>query len=269
MKTVIYNLNSDRLEKDLRIALVSDLHGSACDDVLRGLEKSAPDIIAVTGDITSRLDCEEGNIPPNDYGKSISHVNAFRLLRESASIAPTYYSLGNHELCGHKYRQNHGRKCLKSNLELIKQSGAVLLDDTYTDVGGLRIGGLTSGFYVGARRHGKTPPPATAFLQAFADRTGEKLLLCHHPEYYPTYIRHLPIRLTVAGHAHGGQWRVGGRGIFAPGQGLFPKLTDGLYEERLLISRGLSNPCGIPRFGNPPQLVTVTLAPNAEYTKSL
>ena len=86
---------------------------------------------------------------------------------------------------------------------------------------------------------------------------------------YGSYAGYYGLDLTVAGHAHGGQWRWRGQGLFAPGQGLFPKLTDGLYEERLLVSRGLSNPCGIPRFGNPPQLVTVTLAPNAEYTKSL
>ena len=255
MKTVIYNLNSDRLEKDLRIALVSDLHGSACDDVLRGLGKSAPDIIAVTGDITSRLDCEEGNIPPNDYGKSISHVNAFRLLRESASIAPTYYSLGNHELCGHKYRQNHGRKCLKSNLELIKQSGAVLLDDTYTDVGGLRIGGLTSGH---------TSPdlvPHTEWLDGFCRTDAYRILLCHHPEYYPKYLKNKNIDLILSGHAHGGQIRLFGRGLFAPGQGALPKYDGGVFDNRLVVGRGLANTAFVPRLFNPREIVCVDIEP--------
>jgi len=86
-----------------------------------------------------------------------------------------------------------------------------------------------------------------------------KILLSHHPEYYAQYIKATKIDLTVSGHAHGGQWRFFGQGIFAPGQGFFPKYTAGVHDDRLIISRGLGNPHPIPRFNNPPELVIVEI----------
>ena len=69
------------------------------------------------------------------------------------------------------------------------------------------------------------------------------------------------IDLIFSGHCHGGQWRVYSilhreeRGVFAPGQGLFPPLTSGLHDGRLLISRGLSNTTFIPRINNPTEII--------------
>lgn len=94
---------------------------------------------------------------------------------------------------------------------------------------------------------------------------GFRLLMCHHPEYYPTYIQDRGIDLTVSGHAHGGQVRLFGKAVYAPGQGIFPKLTDGFYDDRhLLVSRGLSNPAKAPRLWNPCELVLLHLLPEAE-----
>ena len=254
MKTTVYNLKSNRIVKNTKIALVSDLHGSSCEDVIDALKANAPDIITVTGDLTSRLDCEEGKIPPNDYGEAISHKNAFKLLKESASVAPTFYSLGNHELCGHKYRENHGRQCLDLNIQLIRESGAVLLDDAYEDLGDFRIGGLTSGH---------TNPdlvPKTSWLDEFERSDKYRILLCHHPEYYPAYLKNRNIDLILSGHAHGGQFRFFGRGVFAPGQGILPKYTSGAHDGRFVISRGLCNTAKpIPRLFNPTEVVFINV----------
>ena len=95
-----------------------------------------------------------------------------------------------------------------------------------------------------------------------ANEEGFRLLLCHHPEYYEPYVQRYGLDLTVAGHAHGGQWRVFGRGVYAPGQGLFPRYTSGLYDEnRLLVSRGLSERMPFPRLFNKRQAILLTLAP--------
>ncbi|MDO4272352.1 MAG: hypothetical protein Q4D16_01675 [Eubacteriales bacterium] len=67
----------------------------------------------------------------------------------------------------------------------------------------------------------------------------------------------MPIDLVLSGHAHGGQWRIGRQGIYAPGQGWFPKLTGGVADGRMVISRGLSNTTKIPRFFNPREIVMV------------
>jgi predicted MPP superfamily phosphohydrolase len=64
---------------------------------------------------------------------------------------------------------------------------------------------------------------------------------------------------VLSGHAHGGQIRIFGQGLFAPGQGILPRYTAGLHDGRLLISRGMANHTIIPRLFNPPEMLTVEL----------
>ena len=76
--------------------------------------------------------------------------------------------------------------------------------------------------------------------------------------------------LVLAGHAHGGQWRLPGllNGLFAPDQGLFPTYAGGRYalgDTTLLVSRGLARESTrLPRFYNRPELVMVELRPGLE-----
>ena len=130
--------------------------------------------------------------------------------------------------------------------------GVTRLDNRAVFFRGVWIGGLSSAQYLAKKE------PDLAFLSSFSQKTGFKLLLSHHPEYYPKYIRQQPIDLTVSGHAHGGQWRFFGRGVYAPGQGLFPRYTKGLYEGRLLVSCGLKH-SRIPRFFNPREILLLTV----------
>ena len=71
------------------------------------------------------------------------------------------------------------------------------------------------------------------------------------------YIKKTNIDMTISGHAHGGQWRIFGRGLYAPGQGFFPKYTSGLIEDRFIVSRGLANNALLPRFFNPRELIII------------
>ena len=105
--------------------------------------------------------------------------------------------------------------------------------------------------------NGDQNEPNAEVLRHFAALGGVKLLLCHHPEYFMPYIRRTDIALTVCGHAHGGQWRFFGRGVYAPGQGLLPRYTAGVIENRCVISRGLGNHTRIPRICNRPELVII------------
>ena len=63
-----------------------------------------------------------------------------------------------------------------------------------------------------------------------------------------------------AGHAHGGQVQCFGRGLYAPGQGFFPRLTDGFYyDNRLLVSRGATNSASAPRLFNPCEIIMLKI----------
>jgi predicted MPP superfamily phosphohydrolase len=148
----------------------------------------------------------------------------------------------------------------------IRASGVVLLDNRAVSFMGVNIGGLTTGYAVGEKQSHflPTPPPCLDFIEEFASADGFKRLLSHHPEYYPAYIKKHTIDLTLSGHAHGGQWRFFGRGLYAPGQGIFPRYTSGMYDGRLIVSRGLSQKCIVPRINNDTEIVLVKLFPHTE-----
>ncbi len=255
MRTTVYKLESKKVNQKLKIALVSDLHDKSAEKVLEALKKASPDIIAIPGDLTSRLDLLDGE-PSHDKMGTISHKNAFWLLSEASKLAPTYYSFGNHELCGHNYKKNFGRRCHEKNLSEIRKSGAVLLDDEYTVKGNFVIGGLTTG------HTNRDMSPHTGWLDGFSARSEFKILLCHHPEYYEKHLKHRDIDIILSGHAHGGQIRIFGMGLFAPNQGILPKYTSGLHDRKLVVSRGLANTAGIiPRLFNPTELVIIEIIP--------
>jgi predicted MPP superfamily phosphohydrolase len=179
-----------------------------------------------------------------------AYTKGFDFLRACAAMLPTYCVLGNHEM----RFEGDIRAC-------VRETGAMLLDNDSVMLGEICLGGLSTGYApaMRQRRTGLPPRPDVAFLQRFSAQEGYKLLLSHHPEYWEPYIRPLPVDLTVSGHAHGGQWRAFGRGAYAPGQGVFPRYTGGLYEGRLLVGRGLGNPYPIPRLFNPPELLLLHL----------
>lgn len=244
----------------LSAALVSDLHERPFDAVLASLKRERPDLICVTGDFVYGRPAKEG--------LKIVEAGVLPFFSACASIAPCFVSLGNHEWM-----------LTDEELSLIRETGAVPLHNAYTVFahGGARlvIGGLSSS-QVSAYRlmlaEGFDPARARAkvlnrflrlapsldWLDAYCAESGYHLLLCHHPEYYPRYLRERKIELILSGHAHGGQIRLFGQGLFAPGQGLFPKLTSGVTDGRLVISRGLANRQKVPRLWNPTELVYVS-----------
>ena len=228
----------------LRLVLLADLHGRICAPLLPAVKRLAPDLILMAGDMIN--------------GAIARDLRTLSLFSGLAAIAPTYYSLGNHE-----------RATLQEDEYAVRDTGAVLLDDACITQGALSIGGLSSGF-LGGRQTAlmRTTPPDLPFLSDFAHRRGFRILLCHHPEYYPRYIKQTTIDIILSGHAHGGQCRIGNRGLFAPGQGIFPRLTDGIYDGRLIVSRGLSNTVPLPRFANDTQLVCIDLTAGKDSVQS-
>ena len=172
--------------------------------------------------------------------------NAVRFLQEVPEIVPVFYSPGNHEV---KYR-NAGEY-----YEKVRKSKVTFLQDESCEFRGIRLGGLSS-------RKDKTAD--VTFLDQFEREKGFRLLMCHHPEIYRDYVMGRGIDFTICGHAHGGQIQIGGRGLYAPGQGLFPKLTHGLYDDgHMMVSRGMTNGAKprIPRINNPCELILLELEP--------
>ena len=222
-----YTFRTDRIDRPLRFAVVSDLHSTAFDDVLEDFSRC--DAVLIPGDLVDR--------------HRRDNSEALRFLKVVPDIAPVFYSIGNHELL---YRK------ADEYLEAVRRSRVTLLDNDSVLFHGVRIGGLSSS------RH----EPDAAFLARFEREEGYRLLLCHHPEVFRDWVAPRDIDLTLCGHAHGGQIQIRGRGLYAPGQGLFPKLTHGLYfGGKMLLSRGMTNGAKprVPRINNPCELILLNL----------
>lgn len=263
-----YTLPAPKLKTPLRIALVSDLHERRADDIVALLRRSKPDLIAVTGDTLERT----GGKDDETYRKlrysvikramvaAVSYVNmllyalfrrkkphkaefAYEFLHEAAKVAPVFLSLGNHE-----------EHLLEEDKRFFKKEGIALLDnaDIVFEIKGerLRIGGLSSVY-------------DEEWLRRFAQKDGCKLLLSHHPEYYDEMICDKAVDWVLSGHTHGGQIRLFHRAIISPGGGLFPKYGGGVYENRMVVSKGCSNTAAVPRWNNPRELVMVNLMPDS------
>ncbi len=232
MKRIIteHRIRSPKILEKLRLAVASDLHSASYDDVLQIFSEC--DAVLIPGDLVDR--------------HRRNNNNAVRFLQEVPEIVPVFYSPGNHEV---KYR-NAGEY-----YEKVRKSKVTFLQDESCEFRGIRLGGLSS-------RKDKTAD--VIFLDQFEREKGFRLLMCHHPEIYRDYVMGRGIDFTICGHAHGGQIQIGGRGLYAPGQGLFPKLTHGLYDDgHMMVSRGMTNGAKprIPRINNPCEMILLELEP--------
>ena len=245
------------LQVPCKLALIADSHNQPVPHLKESLEKNRPDAICIAGDFVY-------GHPPKDGLKMDESAYAMRLIRECVSVAWTCVSFGNHEwLLNEK------------DIEVIKSTGAVVLDNGWVEKDGILFGGLTSGssiFYRqfrAAQRRDEDYPflpreprslthiPDITWLDDYEKQEGYKVLLCHQPEYYTKYLQGKRIDLILSGHAHGGQIRIGNRGLYAPDQGLFPKLTSGVIDNRLVITRGIAKVSRIPRINNPTETVYI------------
>ncbi len=255
MKITKYSLTTEKKGIDIRLAVVSDLHARPYAGVIASLKAISPHMILLPGDIVE-ISCpymEKRNKTGLDF------------LREAAKIAPCYYSYGNHELYNSHARKGYekasNKTLLAKNAERIREYGVNIVNDSFVTFQGNReilIGGLVCG---------RDMDPETrsigidkGFISELSSADGYKILLCHYPHLYDQHLKSSDIDLILSGHAHGGQWRVFGRGVYAPHQGLFPKYTSGIFDRRHIISRGaVNNAFPIPRFFNSPEILEINI----------
>lgn len=251
LKLVFYEIKTDKIDKNLRIALLTDLHacryGDKQSELIASINSLKPDVVLLGGDIAD-------DEIPND--------NVEHLLKGLNGKYPMYYVTGNHEYWSNdvdgilKLFKSYDVKILEGNYETINLKGQSLT------IGGVSDPDITvytdSKFDMQMQMNALKP----------ASRSGNyNILLAHRPELYETYLS-ADFDLILSGHAHGGQWRVPGlvNGLYAPNQGWFPKYAGGQYtfdHTTMIVSRGLARESTrIPRIFNRPELVIVDLLPS-------
>lgn len=229
----------------VKIAQISDYHnhgGSLDDRIVDKLKLERPDYIFITGDTVDEI--------RTDLDK------AKNFLEKISKIAQCYIIWGNHEL----------ELKLSQREELTKfcaEKGIVLLNNEYAELERngskmLLVGTSDMPDAAGVEDLFKRLPQNQKFV----------VWLHHYPEDFEEIIKKSEktgsrCDLMFAGHAHGGLIGipfVGG--LYAPGQGLFPKYIDGKYdngESAMIVSRGIGNSGYTMRFFDSFHLVFCTL----------
>ena len=216
-----------------RIAHISDFHsaGRMTDEVVALLEEAKPDIICITGDLID--------------SRSKNPDTALALVEKLVGIAQCYFVAGNHEFLIE-------RRMLDTLLEGMANMGVILVmdDEEILEKGDSKIS--LAGYFWSERE----------MIEYLSDFNGYRILMSHYPEDVE-YFQKGEYDLVLSGHAHGGQFRlplIGG--LYAPGQGLFPKYDGGVYSEGkldLVVNRGIGNSTIPMRFNNPPEVILVEL----------
>ena len=224
-----YENKSEKIKEPIKFAVLADIHSVIDEFVIEKIKEENVDAILIAGDLVDK-NCHK------------DVTNSSLLLNVLGYIAPVFYALGNHE-------EMYGVNVLM--MDNISDVKVIINDDVRFK--NVVIGGLAE------------ERPYDEWLNSFEDKHKEfKLLLCHKPDLYIKKLKDRKIDLTISGHAHGGQIRIFNQGLYAPGQGVFPKYTSGLSkDDKLLISRGLCNtaPFFIPRLFNRPEIIFLTLSP--------
>lgn len=251
LKTVFYEVETDKISAPVRVALLTDLHscwyGKNQKNLVKAVQKQNPDIVLLGGDI---------------FDDKISYDNAEIAVHQLAELYPCYYVTGNHE-----YWSND----IETILNILKDCGVTVLsgDCDVIEVNGqiLNICGVDDPdvtLYVmeGIPIEQQLVRAKEAALTVGAEHY--TILLSHRPELLELYQKY-NFDLVLSGHAHGGQWRIPGllNGLLAPNQGLFPKYAGGRYDYEtgiLLVSRGLARESTpVPRIFNRPELVIIDI----------
>ena len=101
-------------------------------------------------------------------------------------------------------------------------------------------------------------------LERLEQREGFRMVAAHYPHDFEKIYAGRKIDLVLCGHAHGGQFRIPfvKKGIYSPGQGLFPKYSEGLHEldgVKMIVSRGIGNSRFPFRLFNCPEVIVIDL----------
>jgi len=246
-----YTVSSKKLPESFdgyRIAHVSDLHnaqmGEGNENLLAMLREAKPDMIAITGDLidSRKLDMDV----------------ALDFIREAVKIAPCYYVTGNHE----------GRL---ENYDVMKAqmgtAGVTVLEDAAVQItrGGesITLLGLHDPSFHGVYKPENIEKLAdTQLTELYTNKNEFTVMLFHRPSYFEIYADH-GVDLVLAGHMHGGQFRLPFLGgLYTPSHGFFPEYDAGLYTQddtTMLVSRGIGNSAFPLRFNNRPEVILIEL----------
>ncbi|MGN0709488.1 MAG: metallophosphoesterase [Anaerovoracaceae bacterium] len=281
---------SEKGRRAYRMLQISDLQseyfGEGQSELLAAVYAASPDLTVITGDLVDRSH--------TDY------LAAMLAVKGALSVSRVAYIPGNHEIdlpedetAGlFESLGNAGVDVMTGRVMKLEIGGAPARGGEGAGKRGGECAGKRDGEGAGTltmalaglseydvfraraqgwgtgRKEKKGPLDAVALMEAVKGLTGQfdpaelNVVLVHEPQYFGFYAVK-GVDLVLAGHAHGGQFRLpSGQGLFSPGQGIFPRFTEGAHEindTTMIVSRGLGNSSFPLRLNDPPELVCVDI----------
>lgn len=244
-----YNISSPKIPtafNGFKILQVSDYHCDSIPGLIEEIKRESPDIIVSTGDLA------------DDKG---SYLPALRLCEHLADIAPVYAVTGNHDLWRSDYEQFE-RELSMTGVMTLHNERVILKRGS----GEIALSGMEDPFALNGAKIAENIQNA---LSKFPRYNGYDILLFHRANLFEQ-LKHHGFDLILAGHMHGGQFRLpSGRGVVSPKSSwasktpvFFPKYVAGHYRAQrtdMIVNRGIGNPMLIPRLFNRPEITVIIL----------
>lgn len=244
-----YTLEIKGLPKEfdnMRIAHLSDLHGTEPDFIFSELERTKPDLVACTGDIYDGVRFAQKTT------QLIAHLQEF---------GDVYFVSGNHEYYAGDWENKKekligmGVHVLDNKTEMIERNGAKI------EICGIEDPDLNKNW-----SYAKRLEQFNENLEAIPSCSNYTRIFLNHRADLFEELPHDFADVVLSGHMHGGHWRIFHHGLIGPNNGdrreIFPKYTSGIYQRddmQMVVSRGLGDQIKIPRLFNPPEFVWVIL----------
>lgn len=244
-----YDIKSDKLTKNYKIMLLTDLHNRDVTDKIYDIYKNEnPDFIVMSGDMTNER-IENG------------YTHFFELCNKLKD-KPIYYVFGNHEENMTDERQNKYIKEVEDKTNVTLLNNKVLeLEDNFV------IYGFSHQvkYYLASTKE-KLDEQYIKDRIGDIDKSKYNLLISHDPLLYDLY-SNIGYDSVLSGHVHGGVINipfVGG--LLSPDFTFFPKYYkgDNVFDKtHVVISRGLGFGYMMPiRLFNRGEVVIINLMKN-------
>lgn len=242
-----YEVKSNKINKDYKIMLLTDLHNRDITNKLVKITKEEnPDFVVMSGDMINE--------------KVDGYDNFFNLCNELKDYTK-YYVFGNHEENMSDEKQNEYIKKLESNTNVI------LLNNKVLEMDDINIYGFSPEvkYYMASTKE-KISNKYIEDRIGKIDNSKYNLLISHDPLLYDNYSS-IGYDMVLSGHIHGGIINIPFiGGLLSPDFTFFPKYYKGVNtfnNTNVIISRGLGFGYMIPiRFFNRAEVVIIKLMKN-------
>lgn len=252
-----FDIYSDKIKKDMTIAVIADLHNYEYGDdnsrLMLAFDMMKPDMIISAGDM----------VEAGQYAKGTKRTIAF--LKRVSEKYPFFYGIGNHEhMLLERYYKKYNKvsdeldEALLQNNIAIKRNEKEILQENNVSIASLEI---EKKYY----RKFKLNPIDGDYI---TNRIGEidcsyfNIVVGHDPNQIKAYGEY-GADLVLSGHVHGGMIALpNGRGLVSTLFTPFPPYYAGAYEEKnttMIVSRGIGNHSVHIRINNRAELLKINL----------